>query len=469
MLGGCDSFTGYLGVFLVLLAFAIGPFVQLALNFQESTGVALLNRCENFIYKYSDINSSSPADAADALVMTMKGIVISEDYNQSSGNNQYVQALKKDCDTGNCNWDAFSSLGYCANCTNVTEHILTSCIPDTTGDSLCNYTLPNGQLVTNVLYSEVSNLSNDAAFSVNYSYPATLSSSLAYQNWDNGTTFGLFSVLQSEALLQSSGFSDYAVATECVFYICIQAIHSQVINNTLYENIQPNSFYHTTSQPPNVLGPMPNTTYVVLQPPQSQWAALGLDAPTNFTIDSYSWFGLAIPISNVLYDGGTVSWEFKFNNTDDVLNTVASQDITDWGPFWNEVFVSMNAVLRATCPQSEAALGVEQNLGLVVNVRWPWLALPASIVLLTTIFLCIVAIDGHKHGVPVWKTSILAHHVHGLPDDVRSSLAQKDAEKISDMKEWAKRVEVRLEFKQSSAAEVQGEDQWLLRRRLALD
>jgi hypothetical protein len=309
MIDACKSFTALLGVFLVLLAFAIGPFVQLALNFQESTGVALLSRCENFI---EDPNSSWLFNASNTIDMAIQGIVYSDDYDQSSEKNQYVQALNKDCDTGNCKWDAFSSLGYCVDCTNVTKHILTSCGPIFNGYTPCTYALPNGQMVSNGFGSGPSDSPIGNYFSVHYSSPPTLSSSLAYQNWDNGTTLGLFSVLQSaefsQKYLQNLEDSTDVSATECVFYLCIQGIHSQVINNTLYEIIQPNSFYYTNSEPFNYsVSSLNNTSYIILQPPQSLWATLGLDTPTNFTIDSYSWLDLASSFDYVLFDGGTVA------------------------------------------------------------------------------------------------------------------------------------------------------------------
>jgi hypothetical protein len=209
----------------------MGPFIQLALNFQESTSVASLNRCENIISVSSDLMSDSfmSTNAVSACVAALESVIVSGDFSQTSSNNQYVQALKKDCKTGNCNWGIFPSLGYCTDCTNTTEHILTSCVPDSNGGSHCNYTLPNGQLVTN--YSP-SGFSNIVDFSVKYSGFSGYQSSLAYQNWDISTTFGLFSVLQNISRHQSP-----AVASECVFYLCVQAIQSQVINNTLHESM----------------------------------------------------------------------------------------------------------------------------------------------------------------------------------------------------------------------------------------
>jgi hypothetical protein len=126
-------------------------------------------------------------------------------------------------------------------------------------------------------------------------------------------------------------------------------------------------------------------------------------------------------------------------------------------------------VLRASCPQSQAVIGVQQNSGLVVDVRWPWLALPAGVILLTAIFLCIVVMDGPMHDVPVWKTTLLARYVHGLPDEVRSSMDQSEAQKISGMKRWEETVVVRLEHKQPSLAGMQDKDQWLLRKSLPPD
>ena len=474
----CNSFTACLGVLLVLLAFAIGPFIQLALNFRESTGVALINRCENLISQDNDLipDGYTSADLSNKLSTVIQGLVVGNDFNQPPGNNQYIQALKTNCGTGNCIWDTFPSLGYCSDCTNVTQHILRSCSTEPAdtdptqglGSKIyCNYTLPNGQLISDYMDPIGSNITSDFPyFSVNYSTNGIYSSSLAYQNWDKGSTFGLFSVLQMVPSYGNLWAFGTIQALECVLYYCVQGIRSQIINETLYENIQPQNFYHATPLPGAYTQDSLSVISISLVPPQSQWPMLGLNTPTNFTIDSVSRILLESPFYYLLGpDGDNSSFHDNSQNLN-IFQELASLNIVNWTSFWNEILISLNAVLRANCPLGQAALGVEQNTGLVVDIRWPWLALPASVVILTAGFLFLVAMYGYVHKVPVWKTNILAHHIHGLPDDVRSSMGQNELQRISSMERWAETVLVRLEPKQAFPGGSKGHTRWLLRKAL---
>jgi hypothetical protein len=473
----CNSFKACLGVLLLLLAFTIGPFIQLALNFRESTGVALINRCENLISEENDLipDGFTSEDLSNRLIAVIEGLVVGNDFDQPPENNQYIQALKTNCGTGNCIWDTFPSLGYCSDCTNVTQHILSSCStePVDTDPTLglgseiyCNYTLPNGQLISDYIDPIGSNTTSDIPyFSVNYSTDGIYPSSLAYQNWDKGSTFGFFSVLE---LARSNATQDGAVlALECVLYYCVQGIRSQIIKETLYENIQPQSFYHATPLPANTQDLL-GAISISLAPPQSQWPMLGLNTPTNFTIDNVSRTRLESPFYYLLGPNGDNSTFLENQNlSPSIFQELASLNIVNWADFWNQILISMNAVIRANCPKDQAALGIEQNTGLVVDIRWPWLALPASVVLFTAGFLFIVAMYGYVHKLPVWKTSILAHHIHGLPDDVRSSMSQNELQRISSMERWAETVVVRLEPKQAFLGGANGHTRWLLRKALA--
>ena len=468
----CNSFTECLGVLLLLLAFAIGPFIQLALNFRESTGVALIHRCENIISQdnYLIPDGFSSEDLSTSLIAVIEGLVVANDFDQPPGNSQYIQALKTNCGTGNCIWDTFPSLGYCVDCTNVTQHILSSCstepvdVDPTLGlgsEIYCNYTLPNGQLISDYLDPLGSNTTSDFPyFSINYSTDGIYPSSVAYQNWDKGSTFGFFSVLQ---LVPSNGM---VLAMECVLYYCVQGIRSQIIKETLYENIQPQSFYHATPLPANTQD-YGSEISISLVPPQSQWPMLGLNTPTNFTIDNESRVWLESPFYYLLGpNGDNSSFDDNQSLSPSIFQELASLNIVNWANFWNEILISMNAVLRVNCPLGQAALGLEQNTGLVVDIRWPWLALPASVVLLTAGFLFIVAMYGCVHKVPVWKTNILAHHIHGLPDDVRSSMGQNELQRISSMERRAETAAVRLEPKQAFLGGAKGHTRWLLRKAL---
>ena len=85
--------------------------------------------------------------------------------------------------------------------------------------------------------------------------------------------------------------------------------------------------------------------------------------------------------------------------------------------------------------------GTSYSLVSYVNVDWPWLVLPATLVLLSFPFLVVTILQSSRAKIRPWKTSTLAT-LQGLGVELRDELGALDAEAM--MKKGAKMVSVQL-------------------------
>jgi hypothetical protein len=93
-----------------------------------------------------------------------------------------------------------------------------------------------------------------------------------------------------------------------------------------------------------------------------------------------------------------------------------------------------------------------------VHVRWPWIVFPATLVVLTLLFLLFTMARNAKDGTMLWKANSLANFYHPLTKDGRDELQSGhnavEAEEIAErMKvKWA-RTEVGVRLVQKSEAQ----------------
>ncbi|KAF2993923.1 hypothetical protein E8E14_000414 [Neopestalotiopsis sp. 37M] len=90
---------------------------------------------------------------------------------------------------------------------------------------------------------------------------------------------------------------------------------------------------------------------------------------------------------------------------------------------------SMTEEIR-TSANSSIVDGVAMNSMTFIAIRWVWLALPISFVLMTLLLLILVMINNKALGVPVWKSSsltLLFYEVHGW---VKNELVIENPEDI---------------------------------------
>ena len=150
---------------------------------------------------------------------------------------------------------------------------------------------------------------------------------------------------------------------------------------------------------------------------------------------------------------GTVEGEALLNSIDVIKGPQNLQTIYNYGNVSfdrvNETFQNISSSITKYIRQntlgkwSNPAEGVVMHDQTCLSVRWPWLAFPAVLVLLTVIFFVAMIIDTRptRSCAPIWKSSLLALLFHGFEPRDKYRAVVGD---LSEMEELEKDIIVRL-------------------------
>lgn len=108
---------------------------------------------------------------------------------------------------------------------------------------------------------------------------------------------------------------------------------------------------------------------------------------------------------------------------------------------------SINNFLRTR--NATVAHGTIWDQDTYYSIKWIWITLPISLVLLSTIFLIVTSLVNTKHTAPLWKSGLLPYLFHGpgsewWEDDERRELREGLLERNYDMEDRAKGIAARL-------------------------
>lgn len=93
-----------------------------------------------------------------------------------------------------------------------------------------------------------------------------------------------------------------------------------------------------------------------------------------------------------------------------------------WHPYnisehFDNVARTFTNVARAASNGTDLIHGVAYGTETFVEIRWAWFSLPLLLLLLGLFFLVAVILQSRASGVQIWKTSVLAVLMHGLPEE----------------------------------------------------
>jgi hypothetical protein len=373
------------------------------------------------------------------------------------------------CSTGNCTWDQdYTSLGFCSRCYSTTDQIVKQCSTynytyydeneqlQVLGDPIpyCNYTLPSGQMIPALDFSTGTAQTFNPIF-------VDIDTSPASENTYFGKALtahvATLSVMRAEWTLVSDTVDGQprlystllsANATECGIDVCAIKYHASEQGSFFNETII-DTFVNETDRNIFSDGNSGYSMDAVVHPPSSWTNHSNANNSNIFTIDAMS-----IQALRMQFTAGSNQpiWGGRFN--DSMIGQVAVEnDFVAYVRYLNEsgmasmmssLTSSMTRHIRAApgvvstpeAPLSFSALGrTTQNLP-HVNVRWGWIALPATILSLSAILLVCTMVHSRKEGATMlWKSNALAHFYHPLTREGRAKLGSahsaKHAEKIA--------------------------------------
>jgi hypothetical protein len=244
-------------------------------------------------------------------------------------------------------------------------------------------------------------------------------------------------------------------AWQCALYFCLQTYNTSVLNGVL--NVDTVSSWNSdlgTPLPPIDQFPLDyvGTNDTTFERPADSLVKGG---NTTFFIPAGTIAAMAAYL-NYTMSGSQAMEASETNPQDKWPNDVvqALNSTVDIAGMMAGLASSITIFMRQSDNRGSfpdtAVAGVSLKTETYVYVRWAWIALPATALFLSTIFLLTTMIRASKEQTPVWKSSSLAILFHGLSDDdariARSSFrGSMSASRVTDMKKVAETTKVRLE------------------------
>ncbi|ORY68649.1 uncharacterized protein BCR38DRAFT_135933 [Pseudomassariella vexata] len=428
---------GSCGALIAIVALALSPFAQQIVTYQtrsvivDGPGSASVNRALNY-------TGALPGTTSPTLyvpILPLKSAVYNGLFAE---NGRPGAALAFECQTGNCTWDAYETLGVCYECVDLTAFMSRYCAPDA-ADNDCGWQVPQGARLNNSL----------DVFSMTSLIPS------ADGNMPHSTIMKLI-FMGTEA--QDGLAGDLKPwAQQCSLSSCLQTLETAVVNGVLSENMTGSVINNTvvdlTSLPQDadmgsyVTGSN-NSTYLLGKEAMlsmrgwfytlfANGSAVRTSEDSNRTItDNTVVVNLTVGISSgvTLFDSDIVTafyWNYYEYAEQDGIAMLMSDMATS-------MTVAFRSFLGAA-PVNGRAISVESY----VHVRWGFAVLPIVVVVGTAVFLAAAMYRTHRTNTKPWKSSALAMLFHGLDEDMRVQFGSSGS--LSDKKRQARGVKVQLD------------------------
>ena len=385
-----------------------------------------------------------------------------------SSSKAVVNSVQGDCPTGECDYHSFSTLGICSSCYEDPLEV--------------GYFVDHSGLYVDVPTWNVLDRNNTSPFSeldgVLYLFVFPTASGcqlttynitgLSLDNWGASpharvplTEYYFLSIRNSPAYLSATRDNDpfnntapincttllsltsenahkYVQALRCTLSLCAQEISSRITRGRLSETIIAREVYGTLD----------------LIDPKVDLESLHFDSTSIsqsrlLSADTSSMFDLAIVLGAVFF-GGSESCEVYGYPEGTLLGTEGNINLP--------VIIYDNPRLRFEHAAEYLSMALrtssnERHTGTTIgteayfDVRWPFLLLPALMVLIGVIFVSIVVWQSTRRGVLLCKTNVLASVIHAGSYVANTLIKQDDLkrlEKISELEEWAEEQQVTL-------------------------
>jgi len=413
----------------------------------------------------------------------MEGAIVEGVY----GLNRPPQA---DCPTGHCEFPTFTSLGICTKCTNVTAATLPVCEFPNDTVSYCSFQTSSGINISLVSTwdSMVPYDHGDGYDRVAYSYVHIQTESSSDDS--NVTIAGIHSPLSAFASVRFNSYPAYLLPQltpyeieECAFYFCEKVYENATVRNGLISADptpeKSRQLYETPWSAENDTYSWRYLSFYVsdnwLSTYRSTVATVNGTAPSgDYKAPPGREFLYAVHGSDIMHISEGLRRIFNLTGSDDIEMGAGQFDFiatplwqaSDLGDLIANVSTSMTDNMRSASSIIARVQGITYGQETYVEANWPWLALPAGIVLLGTAFLAVTIVSTAKHHALLWKSSSLALLLHGISiewdEDAAASIGRERWEEmgstryLSQTEKLSEHYSVWLDPGRSKAGEEKG-------------
>lgn len=315
------------------------------------------------------------------------------------------QGATHTCSTGNCTWDAFSSLAICSACDNITSYIDRTC--QETG---CHtFSLPNGPLLSGGGSQINSSITN-------------ISSALSQTP----------SVLRFSALISKrTDDAENAFALECAMWYCVNEYTVSVTDGVVNQSTR--SSWRNDSALPS------QSSDLEYSPPD--FFANDAKGNNSFTVSNLAAMALNSFMSESFTGSGGLNESGSAFSSDVMQALYNTQSLAV--RIENLATSMTNNIRQHDCGGSDPAVGIAWETSTYVHVRWAWFAFPVALVVLSLVLLLGTIIETSNRDVMIWKSNSLATLFHGRGLKLDPS-DHTTLNKLSEMAQKAKNVKVEL-------------------------
>ncbi|PSN62448.1 hypothetical protein BS50DRAFT_502179 [Corynespora cassiicola Philippines] len=370
------------------------------------------------------------------------------------------------CQTSNCTWESYETLGVCSECADIADMLDFGCFPAKLdwiqnatsytpyeNGTMCgwffNATSPSRMLMLGYQVDPATNRSSGEILTTralplitNINRRRLFDGSINFGHVRNPITdFVVVSTAgdsDKEKIVESIFRHDKPRALECVVSWCVKTIDSSYQAPAYTETIT-SRFINTTRGPYQFTFTAPDSG----DPKDTgkvQYQDITVDPHATGGYGNVSSYGASneTALSIIfIFDDYLPSFATLANNSSETLLKYqtwreypylrkytknpwsASENITR---HMERLATVMTNIMRQS--SNEMALGNAFSVETYIEVRWEWLSLPLTLLVLTLVLLVgtMVRTSMENDRVGVWKNSAIATLVHGLPDDMRQKI-----------------------------------------------
>ncbi|KAI0423063.1 hypothetical protein F5X98DRAFT_369078 [Xylaria grammica] len=424
---------GSFGATVSIIVLLLGPFAQQIATYQtrevESPEGASVSRALN----YTGALPGNTSSTGFVPILPLKSAVYNGLFAE---NGRPAAALAFECQSGNCTWNPYDTLGVCAECVDLTPFIREYCASgETSGD--CGWQVPQGAKLTG----------RTEVFSMTSQIPT------ARGDQPHSSIMRLI-FMGTEAYNGRPG-EIKPWARQCQFSACVQTLETKISNGVLTENTTTTKTNNTVIDNSDLNDGHDHNVYIVSE--DGTPYLLGIEAMLSMR----GWF------SSLFANGSASRSAAAYNRTitgsSVVVNltvgissgeTFFDSDIVT-AFYWNyyeyadgldrlvkDTATSMTVAFRSfagAVPVSGRAIYTVSY----VHVRWGFAAVPILVVVGAALFLVATIHRSRKSTTQIWKSSALAMLFHGLDDGAKNHFAH--ALSLKEQKAQARATKVRLE------------------------
>lgn len=435
------------GAAITILALAFEPFFQQSVSYHSRNSIVnsgTIYVTTSVASQEADFSGVSFRTWADSVRDSGPRYIASQIAKALSVRDTPVKAVTSVCPTSQCSWAAYSTLGVCHQCQDVSSLLVPVCQIEklaSSGGMSGSFQYPCGYRLNNTLVTGVYGFWDKKALGLStLLLGGYLRRDIGLTSFWNSTSFpnaqnailGFYIGFQPGGEPHVSNNST-PVLMECVYQWCVRTYEASYKDGHLEEKLL------ATYLPPDV------------DPAGSVFAPDGLRmtaAGQTFSVGPNVTGPLSLSLSANLpqqLDNSTLDdsaqypgrWNFVQKAPYDV-NTVLGT-IAD---------VVSKEIRAPTNKGTERVRGDAWGPEPFVKVQWQWASLPAFLLLSTLALVCATIFESRKEKVPAWKSSALAALLHGLSEESRAQFVHNASQ--SEVEKMARSMRAKMLLKNST-------------------